>query len=262
MNYYYKGRKFNEIWGYVADGYYSIDDFDLQKAKLGMWVLKEGIPSINGYTVQPGDVKFRDRDNSGVIDNGENTLENPGDMKVIGNSTSRYQFGGNLGVGYKGFDLNVMFQGVGKRDYVLGGSALYPFGGGGSDGVFWPLYYNQTNYWRAKSYDPESPDYMVAENPNAKLFRIYGQEGNVGSNTRTSTKYIQDASYLRIKNVTLSYSFPRELLDKCRLDQLRLYVSVENLATFTSLPKGYDPESLSWSYPFYRTWSIGASISF
>ncbi len=262
LNYYYKGRKFNEIWGYVADGYYSIDDFDLQKAKLGMWVLKEGIPSINGYTVQPGDVKFRDRDNSGVIDNGENTLENPGDMKVIGNSTSRYQFGGNLGVGYKGFDLNVMFQGVGKRDYVLGGSALYPFGGGGSDGVFWPLYYNQTNYWRAKSYDPESPDYMVAENPNAKLFRIYGQEGNVGSNTRTSTKYIQDASYLRIKNVTLSYSFPRELLDKCRLDQLRLYVSVENLATFTSLPKGYDPESLSWSYPFYRTWSIGASISF
>lgn len=262
LSYYYKGRKFGEIWGYVADGYYSIDDFDLAKAKLGTWVLKEGVPSINGYTVRPGDVKFRDIDDSGVIDAGESTLENPGDRKIIGNSTSRYQFGGNVGVGYKGFDLNVMFQGVGKRDYVLGGSALYPFGGGGSDGVFWPLYYNQTDYWRAKSYDPESPDYMVAENPNSKLFRIYGQEGNVGSNTRTSTKYIQDASYLRIKNVTLSYAFPRELLNKCRLDQLRLYVSVENLATFTSLPKGYDPESLSWSYPFYRTWSIGASISF
>ena len=77
-----------------------------------------------------------------------------------------------------------------------------------------------------------------------------------------SDKYIQNAAYLRVKNVTLSYSFPSSLLRKVALDQLRLYVSVENLATFTSLPKGYDPESLSWSYPFYRTWSVGASITF
>lgn len=258
----YVGKKWDEIWGYVADGYYTIDDFNLEKAKIGQWVLKEGIPSISGYVVQPGDMKFKDLDGNGIIDAGASTLTDPGDRKVIGNSTSRYQFGGNFGVGYKGFDLNVMLQGVGKRDYWIGGHSIFPFGAGGADGVFHPIYSNQTDYWSALSYDPESPDYMVAKKSNPRLFRIYGQEGNVGSNARVSDKYLQDASYLRIKNVTLSYNFPTEWIKKIYLNQLRLYVSVENLATFTSLPDGYDPENLKWAYPFYRTWSVGASLSF
>ena len=258
----YNGKEFGEIWGYVSDGYYTIDDFDLEKAKVGTWVLKEGVPSINGYTVQPGDEKFKDLDGNGVIDTGANTLDKPGDRKIIGNSTQRFQFGANLGVGYKGFDLSIMLQGVGKRDVALGGHALFPFGAAGADGVFHPVYSNQTDYWQAISYDPEGPNYMVAKNPNAKLFRIYGQQTNAGSNARTSTKYLQDGSYMRIKNATLSYTFPTEWIQKIHLNQLRLYVSVENLATFTSLPDGYDPESLSWSYPFYRTWSVGANISF
>ena len=264
LNYYYNGRKFNEIWGYVSDGYYSIDDFDLEQAKKGVWVLKEGVVGINGYTPQPGDEKFKDLDGNGIINTGAGTVDDPGDRKIIGNSTSRYQFGANLGAGYKGFDLSVMLQGVGKRDYALGGHALYPFGGAGADGVFHPIYYNQTDYWQAISYDPEDPNYMVAKNPNASLFRIYGQESNVGSNTRTSTKYLQNGAYMRIKNVTLSYTFPTQWIQKLQLNQLRVYVSVENLATFTSLPKGYDPENLDkgWSYPFYRTWSVGANISF
>lgn len=262
LNYKYNGYQFGEIWGYVSDGFYSIDDFDPEKAKVGTWVLKEGVTSINGYNPQPGDEKFKDLDGNGIINTGEGTVEEPGDRKIIGNSTPRYQFGAQAGVGYKGFDLSVMLQGVGKRDVWLGGAALFPFGAGGSDGVFHPIFYNQTDYWRAKSYDPESPDYMVAANPDAQLFRIYGQEGNVGSNTRTSTKYLQDGSYLRIKNVTLAYTLPAQWLHPIHIQQLRLYVSVENLATFTSLPKGYDPENLKWSYPFYRTWSIGANLSF
>ncbi len=262
LNYYYEGCTFNDIWGYVSDGFYTIDDFDPDKAKVGTWVLKEGVTAINGYTPQPGDEKFKDLDGNGIINTGAGTVDDPGDRRIIGNKTSRYQFGANLGAGYKGFDLSVLLQGVGKRDVALGGAALFPFGAGGPDGVFFPLYYNQTDYWKAKSYDPASPDYMVPENPNASLFRIYGQEGNVGSNARTSTKYLQDGSYLRVKNVTLSYTFPTSWIQRLRLSQLRLYVSVENLATFTSLPKGYDPESLQWSYPFYRTWSVGANVSF
>ena len=251
-----------DIWGYVSDGYYTIDDFDLEKAKIDVWVLKEGVAKLNGYSPRPGDEKFKDLDGDGIISTGANTFEKPGDRKIIGDSNSRYQFGANLSVGYKGFDLSMILQGVGKRDYVLGGNALFPFGAGGADGVFHPVYYNQTDYWQAKSYDPESPDYYVAKNPDAALFRVYGQQGNVGSNTRTSTKYLQDASYMRIKNMTLSYTFPTQWIQKIHVNQLRLYVSVENLATFTSLPKGYDPESLSWSYPFYRTWSVGANVSF
>ena len=262
LDYYYNGRKFGEIWGYVSDGFYSINDFDAEKAKTGTWVLKEGVTKINGYNPQPGDEKFKDLDGNGIINTGAGTLDNPGDRKIIGNSTSRFQFGANASVGYKGFDLSIMLQGVAKRDVTLGGAALYPFAAAGADGVFWPVYYNQTDYWRPISTDPNDPNYMVAENPDAKLFRVYGQGANAGSNTRTSDKYLQDGSYMRIKNMTLSYTFPKAWIEKISLNQLRLYVSVENLATFTSLPKGYDPESLSWSYPFYRTWSVGASVSF
>ena len=104
---------------------------------------------------------------------------------------------------------------------------------------------------------------MVAANPDAKLFRIYGQLDNVGSNTRTSDMYLQNGAYMRIKNVTLSYSLPTQWLKATRvISKVRLYVSGENLATFTSLPKGYDPESLAWSYPFYRTISFGANVTF
>ena len=262
LNYWYNGREFNQIWGYISDGYYGIEDFEPEQAKLGTWVLKEGVTKINGYTPQPGDEKFKDLDGNGIINTGAGTVEDPGDRKVIGNSTQRFQFGANLGVGYKGFDLSVMLQGVGKRDVAMGGRALFPFNAGGADGVFDPVYYNQTDYWQAISYDPADPNYMIPKDPNAKLFRIYGQGGNAGSNSRTSDKYLQDGSYMRIKNMTLSYTFPTQWIQKIQLNQLRLYVSVENLATFTSLPKGYDPESLNWSYPFYRTWSIGANVSF
>lgn len=258
VGYYY----LNDIWGYISDGYYGIEDFEPEQAKTGTWVLKEGVVKLNGYTPQPGDEKFKDLNGDGIINTGAGTFEDPGDRKIIGDRTPRYQFGANMSVGYKGFDLSVMLQGVGKRDYTLGGHALFPFGGGGADGVFHPVYYNQTDYWKAISYDPADPNYMVPENPNARLFRIYGQAANSESNTRSSDKYLQDASYMRIKNMTLSYTFPKNWIEKIHLNQLRLYVSVENLATFTDLPKGYDPENLSWSYPFYRTWSFGANISF
>jgi len=263
IKYYYEGQQLGEIWGYKADGYYSIDDFDLDQARQGKWILKEGVTSIDGYTVKPGDVKFADLDGDGKITEGENTVDNPGDRKVIGNITPRIEYGINLGASWRGFDLSIMMQGVGKRDYVLKGSALYPFGGDAKEGAFLPVYSNQTDYWTARSYDPQSPDYMVAANPDASLFRIYGQMENVDSNTRTSDRYLQSASYMRIKNLTLAYTLPQKLMRQTRIvSNLRVYVSVENLATFTSLPKGYDPESLAWAYPFYRTVSFGANITF
>ncbi len=262
---YYVGKELGEVWGYVNDGYYTINDFDIEKAKAGVWTLKEGVTSIQGVNVQPGDVKFKniDNDKDNVITAGEGTLANPGDRKILGNTTPRFCYGANLGVSYKGLALDVMFQGVGKRDVWLGGAAIYPFAGAGAgDAVFQPLYYNQTDYWTAKSYDPASPDFMVAANPDATLFRIYGQGNNVGSNTRTSDKFVASGAYLRIKNMTLSYTFPHKLINKIKLSDLKLYASIENLATITSLPKGYDPETLSWSYPFYRTTTFGVSITF
>lgn len=260
---YYVGRTINELWGYTAAGYYTIEDFE----NTTTWKLKEGVPNIQGYNVKPGDVKYvnllDDESSTNQIDAGNSTLDNPGDRTIIGNTTPRYQFGANLGFNFAGFDLNVLIQGVGKRDYWLGGQAIFPFAGSGAtDAVFQPIYYNQTDYWTPISTDPSDPNYMVASNPDATLFRIYNQMENVGSNTRTSDKYLQNAAYLRVKNVTLSYTFPAKWMRKMSVQQLRLFGSVENLATFTSLPQGFDPESLSWSYPFYRTISFGASITF
>lgn len=144
---YYVGQKLGELWGYVADGYYSIDDFVMDDAKRGVWTLKEGVTSIQGYSVQPGDMKFKDLDGNGVINSGAGTLSDPGDRKIIGNTRARYQFGANLGASYKGFSLDVRLQGVGKRDYWLGGSSIFPFAGAGSgDAVFQPLFSNQTDY--------------------------------------------------------------------------------------------------------------------
>jgi hypothetical protein len=110
-------------------------------------------------------------------------------------------------------------------------------------------------------YTTNDNEYWVAKNPNAELFRIYGQMANAGSNMRTSTKYLQNGAYMRIKNVTLSYTFPKEMVSKWYLSSLKLFVSAENLATFTSLPKGYDPERLNWGYPFYRTVSFGLNVT-
>lgn len=252
---FYTGQKLGEIWGYIADGFYTVDDFE----STASWKLKEGITSINGYNPRPGDIKFKnlrdDDETTNVITGGNGTLENPGDRKIIGNSTPRYLYGVNLGAGYKGFDLSVFLQGTGKRDAWLANALTFPLY---SDYKYVTLYEGLSDYW--KPVDAANGDY-TAVNPNAKYARIYDNYGNMGSNYRTSDKYLSDASYLRIKNVTLSYAFPKKWVSRIMLNSLKAFVSIENLATFSNLPKGIDPETLSWNYPSFRTVSFGLSLS-
>ncbi len=256
LNTFYKGQQLGEIWGYEFDGFYSVNDFE----DTSSWKLKEGVASINGYNPRPGDVKFknlRDDDNLGanVISSGDNTLDNPGDRKIIGNTTPRYLYGITLGASFKGFDINIFMQGTGKRDAWLANTLRFPLY---SDFKFVPLYDGLEDYW--KPVDAAAGDFN-AVNPNPEYPRIYGNYGNQGSNFRQSDKYLSNASYFRIKNVTLSYSFPKNLTSKISLKQLRTFVSIENLATFSSLPKGIDPETLSWNYPAFRTISFGFNIT-
>lgn len=252
---FYTGQKLGEVWGYIADGFYTVDDFE----STASWKLKEGITSINGYNPRPGDIKFKnlrdDDETTNVITGGNGTLENPGDRKIIGNSTPRYLYGVNLGAGYKGFDLSVFLQGTGKRDAWLANALTFPLY---SDYKYVTLYEGLSDYW--KPVDAANGDY-TAVNPNAKYARIYDNYGNMGSNYRTSDKYLLDASYLRIKNVTLSYAFPKKWVSRIMLNSLKAFVSIENLATFSNLPKGIDPETLSWNYPSFRTVSFGLSLS-
>lgn len=252
---FYQGKNLGEIWGYEFDGFYSVDDF----TDTSSWKLKEGVAGIDGYNPRPGDVKFKnlkdDDRGSNIISSGDNTLDNPGDRKVIGNETPRYLYGINLGLNYQGFDLNVFMQGTGKRDKWIANTLTFPMY---SDFKFIPLYEGLGNYW--KPVDAANGDY-TAVNPNPEFPRIYGNYGNQGSNYRQSNKYLSDASYFRIKNVTLSYTFPKTWISKISLSQLKAFVSVENLATFSSLPKGIDPETLQWDYPAFRTISFGLNLT-
>ena len=163
-------------------------------------------------------------------------------------------FGISLGANWKGFDLNILLQGVGKRDYWNGGVRRFPF----AAGEFGTIFSDQLNYW--KPTDPENDDYTPV-NSNPKYFRIYNQRENASSNTRVQTRYLLDASYLRIKNVTLGYTIPQALVQKIGLSKVKLFTSIENLHTFDSLPSGYDPERLNWGYPFYRTISLGFNVT-
>lgn len=260
---YYEGKTLGEIWGYVSDGFYTIDDFDGP----GTWQLKDGVASLDGYNPRPGDEKFvnlNDDRGTNEINSGLNTVDSPGDQKVIGNSTPRYNFGVNLGVSYKGFSLSAILQGTAKRDVWIGGMSLFPFGG--SAKAYYPVFYNNTDYWEPMGscdgqYTENDREYWVAKNPDASLYRLYSNMQNHGSNQRASTKYLQNGAYMRLKNITLAYTFPKALISKVSLSALKVFVSAENLATISSLPKGYDPERLSWGYPFYRTLSFGLNVT-
>ncbi|MBD0835379.1 TonB-dependent receptor [Aestuariibaculum suncheonense] len=240
---YYIGMEIGEIWGYETDGFYTAEDFNTDGT------LKDGVVSINGVISHEGDIKYknlRDSETStNVIDAGENTLDNSGDRKIIGNSTPRYNFGFNGYLNYKNFNFSFMLQGVAKRDLWVGGDVMFPH-----SGYFSTLLSHQLDYW--------TPD-----NTDAYYGRIYAnaQEAH-GVNQRVQTKFLQDASYLRVKNITLSYKLPKNIIEKLGLSELNIFYSGENLFTISNLVQGVDPESTSWSYPNYTTSSVGLNVKF
>ena len=260
----YEGQEIGETWGYLWDGFYTVDDYE----DLGTWKLKEGVPTIQGSTPQPGDYKFKNiadyqtNDNDvNQINGGLNTLDNHGDRVIVGNTAPHFQYGFNFGVAWKGLEVTAMFQGVGKQDIFNTGELFYTFSNTG-DPQWYPVFEGTTNYWKPISTNPEDPNYMVAANPNADMPRIYGGKGNVGSNLRLSDKTRTSGAYLRLKNLTVSYSFPQKWMRKIYLQNLRLFFTVENLATWTKLPKGFDPETRSYAYPQRRTISTGLNVVF
>jgi len=259
---YYVGQEFGEIWGYVFERLYTVDDFE----NTTNWKLKEGVTSLRGYSPRPGDIMFKNlRDEEGstneIWGGSAGTADNPGDRKIIGNSTPRYQFGANGSVNYKGIALSLFLQGVGKRDVWLGGDIIFPLTGtNNANDNTGTIYQHQVGNW-AQVKDAANGDYTLV-NPKAYLPRIWGQPGVLNeSNKRTSDRYLQDASYLRVKNITLSYTLPRKWMQTVTLSNARIFFSAENALTFSNLPKGVDPERISWGYPFYAIYSLGFNIS-
>lgn len=231
------GSPIGSGWGYVFDGIYQQSDFD-ETGKL-----KDGVPGFSGVTVKPGDIKFKD------LRGDDNLVDPTNDKTIISNSDPKHFGGMTNSFSFKNFDLSFMFQWSYGNDIVNIGRYRYE-GFVGYNNV-------STDYWRNR---------WTPENPGNKYPGLEGQ-----GKTEMSSYYVEDGSYLRMKNITLGYTVPRHAIRKIGLSYLRVYVTAENLFTCTGY-SGYDPEVSFWNklipgldytnYPRARTIYFGISVKY
>jgi TonB-linked outer membrane protein, SusC/RagA family len=257
-NTYYEGKRYGDIWGYKTDRLYQYSDFELgsdgkpqlitltadESAKYAgkkayklktvdgkKPVYQPYLQNSSNFYFGPGDVKFVDLNGDGEINNGSNTTDDHGDLSVIGNSTPRYEYGLRLGADWKGFDCSIFFQGVGKRQIWGSGFLAIP-GYNSSDGAMPQTFAG--DFWKDDRTDAFYP-------------RAYNQGGSDNTNNmQVQSRYLLDMSYMRIKNMTLGYSLPQDLLKKAAISKARVYIALENFFTFDHLRDlPIDPEAVS-----------------
>ena len=273
----YNGKTIGEIWGYRTDRLYQADDYELDasgkpvritltSAESSLYagravnklkspdgkkpVYQPFLQNTANFFFGPGDVKFKDVNGDGEINNGKGTLADHGDLEMIGNSLPRYEYGFRIGTDYKGFDFSVFFQGVGKRE-IWGNGFLAIAGYNSGDGAMPEAIAG--NYWTPTS-------------TNAFYPAAYNNGGsNAANNMQIQDKYLLDMSYLRIKNLTLGYTLPTTLMNKIWVQSLRVYVAAENLVTWDHLGDlPIDPEQIDgysmWNTTNYNTGRTGTGI--
>ncbi|MDW5288131.1 TonB-dependent receptor [Formosa sp. PL04] len=236
---YYVGKKIGEIWGLETAGIFQTNEEVANSPSQ---------TQINSGVWQAGDMKYADLNGDGVIDRGDQTLDNPGDMKIIGNSTPRYSFGINGNIAYKSFSLDMFFQGL-TRDYLPPNTpwaAFYPYNTGYVD-----------QYFLTETWSPENPDAYFSR-------PMVSTENN--KNIVSQSRFVQNASYIRLKNLTLNYNLSQDLVEKIGLTKVSVYVAGQNLWEASSIHEPLDPEntytSLNQQYYFDRTYSLGLKVSF
>lgn len=229
----YEGRMMGEIWGYETEGFFQSEE-EIKEAPSQSYI------STGEWF--PGDIRFKDLNNDGKIDQGNGTVADPGDKKIIGNSTPRYQFGITGNLFWKDFDFNVFFQGVGKRKSWSADPALWGYVVGATP--LWNIYND--------SWTPERRDaYYPLHAPSSS------------KNITQQTKYLQNSAYIRLKTLTLGYTIPRNITRKIEIDRIRVFLSGYNLFEFSGLKnKNLDPEILSTRYPMTRSYSVGVQVAF
>lgn len=262
---YYEGQRIGEIWGYTVEGLFTSHEEIAEHAD------QSRIPVSKGRILLPGDMKFKDLDGDGVIYRGENTVDNPGDLSIIGNSEQRYHFGINLGANYKGFSLKAFFQGVLQRDW-------YP---SIESGYFWGQYNRPYGYYPT---DQVGNMWIEGENedPNAYWPRLRTYIANSRSKPMgvNNDRFLQNAAYIRLKSLSLDYTLPKKLLSNTVFSNIRFYLTGENLWTASGLTKhttNFDPEVIlsgdqdvrstsdeqdGYSYPMLKNYTVGVNITF
>ena len=234
----YVGQVIGERWGYVTQGIFQTEDEVSGAAN----------QSNLGGNWRPGDIRYADLNGDGKIDQGNNTLDDPGDRVIIANERPRGNFGITGNVGYKGFSLSMFFQGVMQYQYWPPNGnwvAFYPFNAGHVEK------YYLTDTWSEDNRDAYFPAPHISTNTK--------------QNVQAQSRYVQDGSYIRLKNLTLNYNIPSDLVSKIGLSDASVYVSGMNLFEFTNMRKPLDPEvrpTLTQEYYKQRIYSLGLKISF
>lgn len=221
-----EGYSIGSLFGYVAEGLFQSD------AEVAAHAKQFG-------TVKAGDIKYRDQNADGLI--------NESDKVIIGGTIPRLTYALNLAASYKGFDMGILFQGVGKANGYLAGPGILPFNVGGAIGG---------------TIREDNKDRWTPDNPGAKFPRLAFGETN---NEQVSTFYLKDASYLRLKNVQIGYTLPAKLSQKVALKRLRVFANGSNLASFDRFWEGYDvevPVGVGNIYPQVKVYSFGLEASF
>ena len=290
----YKGKEIGEIWGFRTDGYF------LNYTEANNWATDKYHKNGSNFREYAGDLKFIDIDGNGTINYGNQSFQmdkdgnvtlDTGDLEVIGNVTPRYQFGLNFDFKWNGIGLSVFFQGVGHRDW-------YP---SCETGLFYAGYnrpymgvmknqigdnYVKINYLNEDgSVNPYWEVTNADKNPYWTRRVAYCANRNVGPLTVENDYYMQNAAYVRLKNLTLDYTLPKNIVKKVGLDNIKFYVALENILTWSPMFKytqAFDPEGIDlgdtdfdsssnyglsgigqgYSYPMLKSYTFGVNLTF
>lgn len=239
------GSAIDAFYGYRATGLMTPEDFRISDTKNHNYSLPK-IPVILGNDYKPGDIKYEDISGPDGVPDGRITPEY--DKTIIGSNIPRYTYSFRGDLAWKGLDFSFVIQGVGKCDGFLEGTARHAL----QDMAAYPQKVHLERY-----------NVVTNPDPNASYPRL---TYNTGFNQNTfSTYWLEDASYLRLKNVQIGYTFPEKWMKKARIDNLRIYLSGDNLVTFSKYFYAYDPEtpvSKGGYYPQVKTVVLGLNVTF
>ncbi len=232
------GQKLGEIWGFETVGIFQTPEEVAAAAN----------QSRIGNNWRAGDIQYADLNGDGIISFGSNTVASPGDRRIIGNTTPRYSFGINSNVSWKNFNANVFLQGIGSKD-------------------FWPSDGNWTWFFPYNAGHVER--YFITETWSENNRNAYFPAAHVSTNDKKNvqrqTRYLQNAGYLRLKNLRFGYDLPGDLSNKIGMERVQLFVAGANLWEFTTLRKPLDPEAIqsdAIEYPMQRIYTFGVNVSF
>ncbi|MDD2303258.1 MAG: TonB-dependent receptor [Prolixibacteraceae bacterium] len=228
------GAAINSFYGYKMDGIYQLSDFDLANGK---YTLKPGVVTVSNYKAQPGDIKFKDL-------NGDGNVDPNNDRTILGKQFPDLTYSLNVNLEWKGFDFSAFFQGVQGIEGYFYYEIATPFSGVANLGSWWL-------------------DRWTPTNPSNTMPRVTLDEYRTNVH---SSFYMEDASYLRLKNIELGYTIDPKIISKIGIGSIRVYGNIQNAFTFTKF-KGFDPEQTvdqtrAESFPQVRVMTMGVNVNF